>query len=735
MAEARGSDTSPKPEASGNSADDTIEYEDPDETQEYEEMMATFETYHDDWQEAKDTYHINKIFEEHFDGTPVEQAYEQMYHDLYDEFRELPAITTTSPYDTLFLDHEPIDAHNTLFIDIETLEVFKMDIDTALLTPDDEWRYPHLVREADYRELHSFVIHKVFQPVRKQHLPKGSNVVDCVWVRKWAERGIKVKSRMCARGCFDRQKYFIERHSSTATRLSQRMVVSSALTNMLYNPTGDPNDVTIESFDISTAFLQGMDYQSLQKHARTLGYEYREDRDVFIKPPENVWGHFRKMPDAPASWKIKDHERALWALRCLRAMYGFADAPLMFQLALCDYLKTNGAKASYFDDNYLYWYKHINGEPRLVLLMTIHVDDLQLAGSTFWRTWLHKMLTDRFGELKRQSIPYTHAGIQLEWFSSTCLRLHQDKFCEALDTCTIPKDRLNDPESKCTPTEHKQFRSLTCGALWACQTRLDELYNVVSLQTKLAGPQIKDLIMINTIIKRLKKKHDKFGIYYRHMTGPYRIVVVTDASSANKTSSFATEGIVIGLCPDRLSNIKVDKHDYLDETLVQTLSGEFHVLHASSQKSKRISHSTSHAETLAAAKGIPMGQIIGLRLCEPEVVHTYQVRRPLDLQEMLDAGRLPIPIDAWVDCMDLWELCCGLRGTPQDKSQRLGVLSLREERRTLRLRRLYHIRTSWMLADMLTKSTGVDSRSLLGLITSGCWRVHAPIRVRQGFGK
>ena len=241
--------------------------------------------------------------------------------------------------------------------------------------------------------------------------------------------------------------------------------------------------------------------------------------------------------------------------------------------------------------------------------------------------------------------------------------------------------------------------------------------------------------MINTIIKRLKRRHDKFGIYYRRMTRPYRIVVVTDASAANKTSSFATEGIVIGLCPDRLPHIKIDKNDYLDETLIDTLTGPFHILHASSQKSKRISHSTSHAETLAAAKGIPMGQIIGLRLCEPEAIHTYEIRRPLDLQEMLDAGRLPICIDAWVDCMDLWELCCGLRGTPQDKSQRLGVLSLREERRTLRLRRLFHIRTRHMLADRLTKSIGADSNSLLELITSGIWSVHHPIRVRQGFGK
>ena len=63
---------------------------------------------------------------------------------------------------------------------------------------------------------------------------------------------------------------------------------------MLYNPTGNPADVTVESFDISTAFLQGLDYKALQKYARDLGYEYRENRDVYIEPPENVWEHFRK---------------------------------------------------------------------------------------------------------------------------------------------------------------------------------------------------------------------------------------------------------------------------------------------------------------------------------------------------------------------------------------------------------------------------------------------------------
>ena len=225
------------------------------------------------------------------------------------------------------------------------------------------------------------------------------------------------------------------------------------------------------------------------------------------------------------------------------------------------------------------------------------------------------MLTSRFGTLKRQTIPYTHAGIQLEWVTPSCLRLHQDKFCEALTTTTISKDRMNQPEEPCTAEEHTTFRSLTCGALWACQTRAEELFNVISLQTKLASPQVKDLIHINTVIKRLRRNPEKFGLYYRRMHGPYHIAVITDASSPNKTSSFATDGIIVGLSPDRLSHVVTDKHDYLREDLIKHLSAAImHVLHITSQKSKRISHSTSHAETNSAAKTIPLGQLLCLRL-------------------------------------------------------------------------------------------------------------------------
>jgi hypothetical protein len=102
--------------------------------------------------------------------------------------------------------------------------------------------------------------------------------------------------------------------------------------------------------------------------------------------------------------------------------------------------------------------------------------------------------------------------------------------------------------------------------------------------------------------------------------------------------------------------------------------------------------------------------------------------------DLVDKGHLPVPHDHFVDCMDLWELSCGYKGIPQDKSQRLGVLAIREERRSLRLRRLFHVRTHWMLVDQLTKHNGYVSRSLMELLTSGHWSIGGTIRVREHFG-
>eukprot|EP00959_Pyramimonas_sp_CCMP1952_P237529 4964045-Pyramimonas_sp.AAC.1 len=71
--------------------------------------------------------------------------------------------------------------------------------------------------------------------------------------------------------------------------------------------------------------------------------------------------------------KIPGALRGQYVLLRLRAMYGFTDAPLMFQLALIFYLKKEtNAISSVFVDNFLYWSVTIDGVKQLALIMTAH---------------------------------------------------------------------------------------------------------------------------------------------------------------------------------------------------------------------------------------------------------------------------------------------------------------------------------------------------------------------------
>ena len=211
---------------------------------------------------------------------------------------------------------------------------------------------------------------------------------------------------------------------------------------------------------------------------------------------------------------------------------------------------------------------------------------------------------------------------------------------------------------------------------------------------------------------------------------------VADASSANKVSNYATEGTAVCLAQDKVKEINTDHLDYLEQQSVGLLGGKMHLLIGLAQKSKRISHSTSHGETLATAKTIPLAQLTAIRLTEPELHAQHDFRlSPMILMRLQDDGHCPLPVDHVVDCMDLWELACGYKGIPQDKSQRLGVLAIREERRTNRIRRFFHFRTDYMLADLLTKHSGYVSKSLQELLSCGQWTIRSDVRVRHHFGK
>lgn len=224
------------------------------------------------------------------------------------------------------------------FRDDECFSVSSDDI----LTPDEIKKYWPLVDKADREEIQSFVTHAVF----KLCLRSGSrvdNIVDAIWIRRWKNHArMQIKCRLCGRGYLDKQKQSIDRHSSTASRLSHRMAISQAVQHHL----------EIEALDISSAFLQGLKFSEITRRAAELGHEVRKLRHVWLKPPANVWRHLRQIS---GSQIIVTDGNIMWCLlELLKAMYGLVDGPLLFQLALLHFMMNNvNMTCSIHDENYL----------------------------------------------------------------------------------------------------------------------------------------------------------------------------------------------------------------------------------------------------------------------------------------------------------------------------------------------------------------------------------------------
>ena len=152
-----------------------------------------------------------------------ETVIQDMFAELMEEARNVLPVTN-------------LDYH----MELVTGNVYRVDKDTDTLTEAEISKYADQVREADRSELKQFLKNSVFIKRHRSLLPHQCNLVDCVWVRRWKDG--KVKSRLCARGCFDRQKNIIEKHSSTASRLSRRIAISQFMLDGILHSDDPIND-------------------------------------------------------------------------------------------------------------------------------------------------------------------------------------------------------------------------------------------------------------------------------------------------------------------------------------------------------------------------------------------------------------------------------------------------------------------------------------------------------------
>ena len=102
--------------------------------------------------------------------------------------------------------------------------------------------------------------------------------MSCLWLRKW--KGEEVRSRLVVRGFLDPQKKMVARYSSTATRLSQRLLCSLVV----------ENDFELEQWEIVNAFLKICSFDRMRGMCALFGITVPDGgRRVWITVPGNVW--------------------------------------------------------------------------------------------------------------------------------------------------------------------------------------------------------------------------------------------------------------------------------------------------------------------------------------------------------------------------------------------------------------------------------------------------------------
>ena len=618
------------------------------------------------------------------------------------------------------------------FMSITTGECYRVDEATDILSPQELVTFENDVKEADRAEIASFIQYKVFECARKS--TAKYRPMMCIWVRRWkfkgqgSEKRRIIKSRLCVRGFLDPQKQGLSKHSSTASRISQRLAIS--LTVNL--------DFELESWDISAAFLQGFTFNVLASVAAELGVDIRNlEREAYIECPGNVWFHLKQMkfPGVPS------HNLHEWCFKLLKPMYGLCDAPLLWQLCLRHFVvKFLRGKPSIYDDNFYFWRADNSSQDplennqynksttttsnrQITAIMTAHVDDTLTGANKQTLEWLRTSLERRFGDMKRQTLPFGHVGLTIERMPGG-LFIHQEDFCNSLQPCKIDKERAKQTTARCTPVETTALRSGLGGLMYLAQTRPEIAAELVTMMTIVNEATVADLKQLNTLINRAKQT-PKRGIKMFKINPPFRELVVSDASHASSKTVYAKEGQLLLLTSDESSTRLPKTAAILSaQQLNDLLTGPTQLLYYSSKKSSRVSHSTSHAESLGSHSAIANAELISARFTE--LYSPY----PMSLDDMIRHDeKLPheIPVDLVGDAKDVLELVTGERGVPLDTTQRIIILSLRERRLLRKLRCMYTISTFDMIANRLTKYDAKDN-SLEEFLDSG----HLTIR-NQGF--
>jgi hypothetical protein len=577
------------------------------------------------------------------------------------------------------------------YFDADTLEevFFPLDKDCRPLNAAELISESKEILESQLKELKSWLANNTGKPVLKKTYEESTGLrgLPSRWVIEFKRKEGRriVKCRLCLKGFAEQNQHELNCASPTATRLGHRIVAQTSASRKW----------PLESLDISTAFLQGFRFDDLPKGVTR--------QPCAFSPPSGTFALLAKLDPV---WADAAAHPELYLFQLDKAAYGLKDAPLMWWIAINTYLVDLGYKNTSHDPC---CYKLVD-QQKLVLLLSLHVDDTLCTGSTAALNKLHSQLEIKYGIVKRELNRFRHFGVDtFKCLSSHHVWLDQRDYLSQLKPIEVVKLRGSGrtQDSPANPEEVTLFRSLVSAIAWLGVTFPPALAGASLYQSYLPIPTLGQIAHLNNLLAQFT--HMYVPLVLRSDIDDPVLVIVSDSSLANN-SKYSQGGYFILLANRSHSG----------------LCGICSVLSYKSSKSKRVASSTLHAETLALVAGIEEASLVQTFLLEIDQPH-------LSTLELINAEPSSlVPMIGTTDCHDLLDtLVKNTSPVLSNKAMQLYTTVLREFRETNRVSQWTWTDTRDNLANGLTKLESDGTLPIADIckaLECGAWEPMHPFR-------
>eukprot|EP00435_Cladocopium_sp_Y103_P022950 s1076_g5.t1 len=337
-----------------------------------------------------------------------------------------------------------------------------------------------------------------------------SRIMSSRWILTWKEDnsipgGRKAKARLVVKGFQDPDISTLNSDSPTMTR-DARMLLLQTVSSSKW---------TVQSFDITTAFLRGRS----------------DDRELAMEAP----------PELKAMMGMNQNHVCLLKGNA----YGRVDAPLLFYREFRKRLENVGFVAHPLD-SCLFLMRNAQDPEKLDGILGTHVDDGIGGGNENFEIALEKLQkTLPFGTREYGKFKFT--GLDIEQLPDYSIKVNQGSYVHKIQPIHVPKIRRAYPDSSITSQEMQQLRGL-CGSLQyaAVHSRPDLATKVAGLQKGINQATVETLLEGNRVLREAQAHADTSVIVRPIPIADLSFASFGDASFASAKQLSAQQGLMTG---------------------------------------------------------------------------------------------------------------------------------------------------------------------------------------------